>query len=232
MIHQSWITLQNQDGQAFQAWAARPETPEPAPGLIVLQEIFGVNTHMRSMTARWAEAGFLAVCPELFHRSAPGFDAPYSDLAGARMEAAKVTPEGLKRDLEACMAWLKLHGAEGASAVGYCMGGRMAFLANALVPLDRAISCYGGMMHQQLDRVQDLHGPHLFLWGGLDTAITWEQRPMLEQALQAQGKVYRSCVYGEAQHGFFCDARPEHFHAEASKEAWRQKISFLKGARS
>ncbi len=232
MIHQEWVTLRNAEGDAFRAWTARPKHTESAPGLIVLQEIFGVNTHMRAITARWAEEGFLAICPELFHRSAPAFDAPYSDLAGARAEAAKITPEGLKLDLEASLTWLKSEGARGASAVGYCMGGRMAFLANTLVPLDRAISCYGGMLHQQLDRVKDLHGPHLFLWGGLDTAITWEQRPLLEQALQAAGKAYRSCIYGEAQHGFFCDARPEHFHAQASAEAWRQKVAFLKDARS
>lgn len=226
---QEWITLTTPQGESLRAWVARPAGREGSlPGVIVLQEVFGVNAHMRSITQRWAEAGFLAVCPELYHRDAPGFDGPYSDLASARIEASKITPEGLKRDLEACLHWLHAQGAVRPSAVGYCMGGRMAFLANALVPLHRAISCYGGMLHQQLDRVKDLQAPHLFLWGGLDTAITWEQRPSLEQALQAQGKVYRSCVYGDAQHGFFCDARPEHFHGEAAAEGWAQKIAFFR----
>jgi carboxymethylenebutenolidase len=221
--------LEAPDGTTLRAWAAGPASAAGAPGLIILQEIFGVNAHMRSITERWAGLGFLAICPELYHRTAPGFDAPYGDLAPARAEAAKITPEGLKADLEACLAWLRAEGAAGASAVGYCMGGRMAFLANALVPLDRAISCYGGMIPPQLDRVADLHGPHLFLWGGLDAAITWEQRPLVEKALQDAGKPYRSLVFGEAHHGFFCDARPEHFHPTCAAEGWRIKADFLRG---
>lgn len=226
---QDWITLAAPDGTSLRAWTARPAGSGAAPGLIVLQEVFGVNAHMRSIAARWAERGFLAICPELYHRTAPGFEAPYSALGPAREEAARITPEGLKADLEACLEWLRKEGATGASAIGYCMGGRMAFLANALVPLDRAVSCYGGMIHQQLDRVKDLHGPHLFFWGGLDATLTWEQRPQVEQAMQALGKPYRSLVFGEAQHGFFCEARPEHFHAGCAAEGWRIAEDFLRG---
>jgi carboxymethylenebutenolidase len=230
-IRQEWISLQAGDGTALRAWAARPEGEAPRLGLLVMQEIFGVNAHMRSITERWAAEGFLALCPELYHRHASGYDAPYDQLGSAREEAARLTPEGLKADLEACADWLRQEGAERVACIGYCMGGRMAYMANALLPLDRAVSCYGGMIHQQLERVKDLSGPHLFLWGGLDTAITWEQRPLVEQTLQASGKPYRSLVFGEAKHGFFCDARPEHFHAGCAAEGWRIAADFLRDGR-
>ena len=227
-IRSQWIELSAGDGTTFRAWASRPENASNPPGLLVLQEVFGVNAHMRDLTERWAREGFLAICPELFHRTTPRFDAPYSDLAGARAEAAKMTTEGLDADFRACAAWLTSEGADRQAAVGYCMGGRMAFLANTALPLRAAVSCYGGMIPQHLDRLPQLAGPHLFLWGGKDQTITWEQRPVLEQALLDAKKPFVSVVYSEAPHGFFCDARPEHFHPESARQGWAAGLAFLR----
>ena len=117
-IRSQWIELSAGDGTTFRAWASRPENASNPPGLLVLQEVFGVNAHMRALTERWAREGFLAICPELFHRTTPRFDAPYSDLAGARAEAAKMTKEGLDADFRACAAWLTSEGADRQAAVG------------------------------------------------------------------------------------------------------------------
>ncbi|MBI3132623.1 MAG: dienelactone hydrolase family protein [Acidobacteria bacterium] len=227
-IRSEWIELSAEDGTTFRAWAARPVGVANPPGLLVLQEVFGVNAHMRDITDRWAREGFLALCPELFHRTAPHFDAPYTELAAARAEAGKMTLEGLDADFRACAAWLAAQGAERQAAVGYCMGGRMAFLANTALPLRAAISCYGGMIPQHLDRLPALSGPHLFLWGGKDQAITWEQRPQVEAALLEAQKPFASLIYSEAPHGFFCDARPEHFHPESARQGWAASLAFLR----
>lgn len=226
-----WIDLKVSDGSVMRAFTARPEGVDRAPGLFVFQEIFGVNGHIQEVCERYAREGYVAVAPELFHRTAPGFDAPYGDVAPGRAEAAQMTLEGLEADFKAVAGWFDAdRQASGLAlgAVGYCMGGRISFLANTVLPLACAISYYGGTIPNHLDRVSRLHAPHLFFWGGLDTAITWEQRPQLIDAMKAAGKPFIDVVFSGAHHGFNCDRRPEHFSPEASRQAMTLALGFLR----
>jgi len=221
-----WIDLACDDGTAMRAYVARP-SGRPARGLLVFQEAFGVNAHIRDVTERFAAEGFLAVAPELFHRTAPGFDCAYSDFAKAMPQLEAVTEQGLDADVRAAYGWLERAGvgANTASA-GYCLGGRVSFVANSGVPLKAAVSYYGGRIPPLIGRAPKLSGPMLFVWGGLDHHIPEEQRQQVLAGVRGANKTYVDVVFSNADHGFFCDARPS-YNAAAAAQAWNLTLSFL-----
>src|SRR5882672_5679749 len=166
------VTLKVGDGTSMQAYVAYPDTSGPHPGVIVLQEAFGVNPHIRDVTGRFASEGYVAIAPELFHRTAPGFQGDYKDFPAAMKHLQAVTNEGAEADLRAAFEWLQSRSDVkngGVFSVGFCMGGRISFLANSFLPLRAAASFYGGGIAQQLlDRTAKLNGPMLLVWGGLN----------------------------------------------------------------
>ena len=226
----AWIELEAGDGTRMRAWLARPEGRAKAPGLLVFQEIFGVNEHIQEVCEKFAAEGFVALAPEVYHRTAPERTFAYGDIAGAREHMAQMTLEGLEADARAAADWFQQDrqtAGTAMGAIGYCMGGRLAFLANTMLPLACAASYYGGQIPAHLDRVPKLHGPHLFCWGGLDPAITWEQRPLVIEALRAAKKPFLDFVISDAHHGFNCDLRPEVYSGAAARQARGLTLAFL-----
>lgn len=215
---------------AMRMFVARPATPGPHPGLVVCQEAFGVNEHIRDVTTRLAGQGVVAVAPELFHRTGSGVEGRYDDFASMGPHFSAITTEGMTADLIAAHAWLVADpdvDRTRTAAIGYCMGGRAAFLANCVLPLRAAVSYYGGGIAQQLvGRVSELHGPQLMFWGGLDTHIPPEQHRAIDDALRAAGKAYTTVEFGEGDHGFFCDARAS-YNPDVAAEAWALTLAFL-----
>src|SRR5580658_6274824 len=132
------ISLTVSDSSTMQAHIALPQGDGPFPSLLVFQEAFGVNRHIRDLTERFARAGYVAIAPELFHRSAPpGFEASYADFSAVAPHMQAVTPAGLEADIRACWDWIQRQpqaSREAVACIGYCMGGRVAFMANALLP--------------------------------------------------------------------------------------------------
>ena len=226
----SWIELEVADGTRMRAWLARPEGRAKAPGLIVFQEVFGVNGHIQELCEKFAAEGFVALAPEVYHRSAPGQTFAYTDYPSARPHKDAMTLEGLEADAKACAAWFsqdRQAGGNALGAIGYCMGGRLAYLANTMLPLACAASYYGGDMHRFLDRAPKASGPQLLCWGGLDEAVTWEQRPLLIEALRAAKKPFLDFVISDARHGFNCDMRPEVYSGAAARQARGLTMAFL-----
>lgn len=226
----AWLALEAPDGTSFEAFLARPEGLEKSPALLLFQEIFGVNDHIQGLCARFAAEGFTVLAPDLFHRTAPRFTTPYDDYRPGREQASKMTLEGLEADCLALKAWIDADPATAGqpmAAVGYCMGGRIAFLAHTMLPLACAVTYYGGQIHTCLDRVPKLSGPHLFLWGGADEAIPADQRRTVEEALAAEKKSYLAAEFVGAGHGFNCDQRAS-YHAEAADLAWAMTLRFTK----
>jgi carboxymethylenebutenolidase len=222
----SFVELDVEDGTQTRAWVARPEGP-PTRGLLVLQEAFGVNAHIRDVTERFAREGFLAISPELFHRTAPGFDCPYADFPTAMTQLQKLTVPGLDADVRAAYGWLDRAGVGGnCAAVGYCLGGRVSFLANSALPLKAAVSYYGGHIAPLIGRAVQLSGPMLFFWGGLDHHISEEQRQAVVRGVSDAGKPFVNVLFSEADHGFFCDARNA-YHPDAAAQAWSLTRTFL-----
>ncbi len=230
-----WIDLQVSDGSVLRAFTCRPANVESAPvesapGLLVLQEIFGVNTHIQDVCRRFAEQGFVAVAPDLFHRTAPGFVTPYDNYLPGRTEAMKMTIPGIEADFRAVSDWFATdaHTKDRAfGSIGFCMGGRMSFLAATTLPLACAVSFYGGNIPQHLDRVEQLNCPLMLIWGGHDSSIPAEQRRALEDGLRHASKGYLAICFEDAGHGFFCDQR-DSYSAETAALAWPMALDFLR----
>ena len=222
-----WVDLQASDGTSLRAYVARPAQPATR-GLLLFQEAFGVNAHIRSVAERFAAQGFLVIAPELFHRTAPGFDCAYSEFsAKAVPQLEAITEQGLDADVLAAYGWLERAGVgANTAAVGYCLGGRVAFVANSGVPLKAAVSFYGGRIPTVIGRAPKLSGPMLFFWGGLDHHIPDEQRQAVVKGVRDANKVFADVVFSNADHGFFCDARPS-YHAAAAAQAWSLTTTFL-----
>ncbi len=192
----------------MRAYVAHPKQT-PARAIIVFQEAFGVNAHIRDVTERLSREGYLAIAPELFHRTAPGFEEDYKNFEGTKPHTAALTDAGLEADARAAFDWLTAQGikTDQISSIGFCMGGRVSFIANSVLPLRSAISFYGGGIAQSLSRVPSLHGPMLLFWGGMDKHIGPDQRRATLDALQTHEKSATHVVFSDANHGFFCDAR-------------------------
>src|SRR4051812_30682726 len=105
-IPAEFVTLPVDDGTSMRAYVARPDGP-PRAGLIVFQEIFGINSHIRDITERFAREGYLSVAPELFHRSGPGFESGYTDMTEGFGHMKQVTDSGLAADIRAAFDWLQ-----------------------------------------------------------------------------------------------------------------------------
>lgn len=228
---QQKISLEVSDGTRMDAYVSRPDDREVHDAIIVLQEAFGVNSHIRSVADRLAHEGYVCIAPELYHRTAPGFEGDYNDFEALRPHINAMTREGSDADLKAAFQWLQkdkwIHGDRICSA-GYCMGGRMAFAANAILPLRAAVSYYGGgIAPGSLDRVSSLSGPMLFFWGELDKHIPPEQRAEVTGALKANRKTYVNVEFSDTDHGFFCDERKA-YQSRAARQSWALMLEFLK----
>jgi len=112
------------------------------------------------------------------------------------------------------------------SSVGYCLGGRVSFVANSTVPLKAAVSYYGGNIPPLIGRATRLAGPMLFFWGGLDHHIPEEQHQAVIRSVGDAGKTFVNVIFSNADHGFFCDARPS-YNAQAAGQAWSLTRTFL-----
>lgn len=231
-IDRETIELQVPGGAPMRAYVARPATVGAHPGLIVFQEAYGVNGHIRNVIDRFAAQGYLAIAPELFHRTArPGFEGDYKDFSSVKPHFQALSNDDAEVDIRSTYDWLRSSpyvAPENISCVGFCMGGKMAFLANAVVPMRAAVSFYGGRIAETLlDRAPNLHGPALLLWGGRDKHIPPEHRKAVTDALDAQKKTYVNVVFSNADHAFFCDERAA-YDPSAARQAWALTLEFLR----
>jgi carboxymethylenebutenolidase len=225
------VKLAVADGTQMAAYVARPEQGGPHPGLLVFQEAFGVNHHIRSVSERFAAEGYVVIAPELFHRTAPGFEGSYTDFPAVMPHLQAMTTETAEMDIGSAHEWLRSNAQvkpNEISSVGFCMGGRVSFLANSVVPLRAVVSFYGGgIAPGLLDRASKVQAPSLLIWGGLDKHITPEHRKAVTDALSAQQKIYVNVEFSQADHGFFCDERAS-YEPRSARQAWALTLEFLR----
>ena len=230
-IKTEFVDLSVSDGSKMRAYVARP-SGKTRGGLLVFQEIFGINPHIRSVTERFGREGFLAIAPELFHRTAPGFESGYTDMGPAFEQMKQVTDAGLEADIKASYEWLTKNGESKVCSTGYCMGGRVSTLAAITVPLACGVSYYGGGIAPSqfnpglLGRLKDLKAPMLYFWGGQDSHIPAESVRSITDTLKTAGKQYTNVEFSFADHGFFCDARAS-YNPVAAGLAWPLTLAFM-----
>jgi carboxymethylenebutenolidase len=228
-IKTSWVDLKVNDGTTMRAYTASP-AEETSRSILVYQEAFGVNHYIRDMTERLASRGFTAIAPELYHRTAPGFECGYGDFAQVRPQMEAITTAGLEADVRAAYEWTtQLPGAasQEVACIGFCLGGRVSWITNSILPLKAAVSFYGaGIAPELITRAPDMHAPILMFWGGMDKHIPAEKTRSIAAALDNANKPHLHVEISYADHGFLCNERAS-YHAGAAAEAWALTLAFL-----
>ena len=213
-------------GGDFKAYLALPEKT-PAPGVLVVQEIFGVNEHIRDVTRRVAAQGYVALAPHLYWRLDPDFACAYDAEGTEKARAArfKVDLDLAVDDVKASLALLRSRPETTARSglIGFCWGGLIAYLSACRLDLDVISSFYGGFISDHLAEAEGMRSvPAQFHFGEKDAAIPLDQIAQIEKRLapSADCEVF---TYGGADHGFFCDQRGS-YHAESAKQAWERTL--------
>lgn len=236
MTDQALIEIQNELHGYYAQAAARQ-----APGVIVLMEAFGLTTHIRRACDRLAAAGFHALAPDIYHGRQFSYDSMDQAIAALRaLGDAQVMEE-----IGASLDWLEAQpGVDGArlGVQGYCMGGRLAFLAGCrhAARLRAVVSFYGSGIcpEGEKDRLgrtppiaegAALAAPLLLVYGGADQGIPPAEHARLAQRLGGLGKRYVLSVYPDAGHGFCCEDRAA-YAPQAAEAAHAETMDFLTGA--
>ncbi len=209
------------------------------PGVIVLQEAYGVNDHVRGVCRRFAGAGFVAAAPELFHRIGDGVEFGYADWEKIKPILPGITNATLTADLEAAHACLAEHPLVDAAkrlVFGECMGGFASVLAAIRLPVAGAIAFYPGGLNRMrpgigfgalLDSLACVQCPLLLIYGGKDTGIPPEDVTEVRRQLEAPGKAHDIHVMPEAGHGFCCEARSA-YHPASAEKAWALTFDWIR----
>jgi carboxymethylenebutenolidase len=213
-----FTTIMARDGHEFQAWLAAPPG-RPRGALLVIQEIFGVNSHIRAVTDRFAAEGYTAIAPSLFDRVRRGIELGYTpaDMQEGSGYVKQLDPEATRRDLAAALAVVKHSGRAG--AVGYCWGGSLAYLAAGQLPLACAVVYYGRVV-SYLD--QKPRCPVMYHYGTEDKSIPLADVERI-RAAYPQAPVY---TYEGAGHGFSCDQRAS-YDPQAAALARTRTLEFF-----
>jgi carboxymethylenebutenolidase len=221
---------------AFPGVAAAP-AGSPAGGVVVLQEAFGLTGHIRSVCGRLADAGYLAVAPALFHRQGSPV-LGYDELSSAQPLMGRLRAAEIMSDVTAALGYLRHQGqpADRCAAVGFCMGGSVAFIMATEFELGAAVTFYGGGVAEGrfgfpalADAAPSLRAPWLGLYGDRDHTIPVEQVETLREQAARSPVATEVVRYPDAGHGFNCDDR-DAFVPDAAEDAWSRMLDWL-GAR-
>jgi carboxymethylenebutenolidase len=205
------------DGHTLDAYLAEP-AGAPRGGLVVVQEIFGVNSHIREVADGFAREGFKVIAPALFDRLERGVDLGYDSatIERGRGLAMRIPPEQLMADVAAAIDALKL---DRVGIVGYCLGGSIAWRAAATLPVKAAVAYYGGNIAKLLDQAPRC--PLIAHFGAKDEYI-----PLSDvEAIKARYPSVPVYIY-DADHGFNCDHRGSH-DEKAAKLALERTLAFF-----
>jgi carboxymethylenebutenolidase len=215
------VTLKASDGHQLDAYVARP-AGEPIAGLVVLQEIFGVNRHIRSVADGYAKDGFLAVAPALFDRVEKNVELTYEgdDAQKARQLLQKLDRLTSLIDVDSALSYTRRESGKKTGVIGYCFGGLLAWLSATRLHPDVAVGYYAGGIGNFAEETPGT--PVQLHFGKLDTHIPAEQ---VEKVAEAHPEV-EIHWYENAGHGFNCDMRSA-WNPEAAALARQRALAFL-----
>ena len=234
------VTIHGHHGDEIEAYSARPTTPGPHPSVVVIHHMPGWDEWSLEVTRRFAHHGYAALSPHLYARLGPGDP---DDLAAKARTRGGVPDEQVMGDVAGAAGYLR--GQADASGrvgvIGFCSGGRQAYLAACLVPgLDAAVDCWGGGVVVDdpstldaghpiapVDLTDRMAAPLLGLFGNEDRNPTPAQVDATEAALRRLGKAHEFHRYDGAGHAFFNWARGQAYRADAAQDGWQRVFDFF-----
>jgi len=226
--------------QQMPAYLAKPEGQGKWPGVLVFQEIFGVNHHIRSVADRVAAEGYVVLAPEIFYRTAPGLELGYDQeglTKGIGLMGQVKASEAIA-DVAAAKKALESRsdvGGKGIGAMGFCFGGHLTYLAACELPIAAAASFYGGGIAVSspgaetpttVERTPKIKGRILCLFGEKDGYIPLDQVDKIRTALEKNKIRHDVVVYPGVGHGFFCDERAD-YDKKSADDAWQRVTSLF-----
>jgi len=232
-VTNSTVQLNTPDGK-MDSYVAQPKDGGTYPGIVVIQEAFGVNSHIKKVTERIAAEGYVAIAPDIFHRESERL-IPYSDMAKAIATMQRVVDSKAMEDVAAAIAHLKSQSNVKASSIGvigFCMGGRLTYLAAAHHANDikAAVPYYPGGLTMgnpsPLSRTGEIKCPMYLFFGAKDQLIPMDQVSQVNTELTSKKVAFQMKIYPEAGHGFFCDERGS-YHEASAKDTWEKTKSFF-----
>lgn len=224
-----WAHIKASDGSgSFRAYMAKPKGGD-GPAVIAIQEIFGINEGMREICDRLSQAGFTAIAPDLFWRQEPGIE--LTDKTDAEWAKAFKLYKGFNvdkgiEDIRATIAYAREQGADKVGAVGYCLGGLLAYLTATRSDADACVGYYGVGIHDHLEEARNITKPVLLHIAGADEFVPAEAQKKMHQGLDSHPHVTLYDYPGQ-NHAF---ARPDgiHFDANSASAANKRTFDFFK----
>lgn len=232
-IRTAYVKIPNVDLE-ISAYLATPTSVGFYPGIVVLQEIFGVNAHIREVTERIAKEGYVAITPALFQRIAPGFETGYTpeDIKIGRTYKEQTKASELLGDIQATIDYITTQPQvkkDAIGCIGFCFGGHVAYLAATQADIKATASFYGAGITTQtpgggsptVTQTPEITGSLYAFFGMEDASIPVEQVARIEAELEKHHISHRVFRYDKADHGFFCNHRAS-YNPEAAADAWEQ----------
>ncbi|KAF3891317.1 MULTISPECIES: dienelactone hydrolase family protein [Nostocales] len=226
------------EGLQIDAYLAEPTREGTYAAVIVIQEIFGVNIHIREVTERLAKEGYVAIAPALFQRVAPGFEAAYTpeDIQVGRKYKEQTKADELISDIQATIAYLRTLPnvkKDAIGSIGFCFGGHVVYLAATLPDIKATASFYGGGIVNStpgggtptIASTPEIKNPIYAFFGTQDKGIPVEHTEQIEAELNKHQIPHQVFRY-EAGHGFFCDKRAD-YNPEAAADAWTHVLDLF-----
>lgn len=234
------VTIPNQD-LSIKAYLATPDRiEEKYPAVIVIQEIFGVNDHIKDVTRRIAQEGYVAIAPAIYQRQAPDFEAGYTteDVEIGRVYKNQTKASELLSDIQATIKYLYSLPQvmnTGVGTIGFCFGGHVAYLVATLPDIKTTASFYGAGITNwcpsedtaTITKTKDIVGKIYCFFGEKDASIPREQVEEIKAELQKYNIEHQIFIYPNADHGFFCDRRAS-YHQKSAESAWLKVLELFK----
>jgi carboxymethylenebutenolidase len=222
------IKVSARDGAAFAAYLALPETT-PAPGIVLLPEVFNTNDHIRSVADGYAAEGFTVIAPDVYWRQEAGCYLPYTDEGRAKAQSlrAELDTDQFAADLgdtvDALKAQAECTGKVG--VLGFCLGGKFTYLSATRHKIDAAVSYYGVQIEQHLDEAANLNCPILMHFAGIDPHVPLDTVDAIQAHMGAWDNVDIH-VYPGAEHGFNRQGYPSYSELAAAPARQRTLAHF------
>ena len=233
----SWVDIAV-NGQTMEGYLTQPNDEERHPAVIVIQEVWGVNSHIQYVTDRLPAQGYVGLAPAMYHREGRMTIGMHEEMETAFARMGACNDENIVADVKAAVAWLKEQpfvDPDRIGIVGFCFGGRVSFLAACTIPELKAASVFyggrilaplGGSGPSPLEQAQHINCPVLGLFGEDDQNPTPADVAQIEAALKQHNKTYEFHMYPGCGHGFHCNARGS-YRPESARDAWGKTIAWF-----